>query len=54
MKHVLFFILCFFSDFIFVNLFFVQIDPKSGEHEGLSFEFNLCEAVVTWEQVYKP
>ncbi|KMZ66746.1 Alpha-sialyltransferase, family GT29 [Zostera marina] len=27
------------------------IDPKSGEHEGLSFEFNLCEAVVTWEQV---
>ncbi|KAJ9163946.1 hypothetical protein P3X46_023566 [Hevea brasiliensis] len=26
-------------------------DPKTGELEGLSFEFNLCEAVVTWEQV---
>ncbi|XP_078440507.1 glycosyltransferase family 29 (sialyltransferase) family protein isoform X2 [Wolffia australiana] len=26
-------------------------DPKSGELEGLSFDFNLCEAVVTWEQV---
>lgn len=26
-------------------------DPKTGELEGLSFEFNLCEAVATWEQV---
>ncbi|PPD92966.1 hypothetical protein GOBAR_DD10102 [Gossypium barbadense] len=26
-------------------------DPKTGEVEGLSFEFNLCEAVATWEQV---
>ncbi|GFZ17333.1 glycosyltransferase family 29 (sialyltransferase) family protein [Actinidia rufa] len=27
------------------------MDPKSGEPEGLSFKFNLCEAVATWEQV---
>lgn len=26
-------------------------DPKTGELEGLSYEFNLCEAVATWEQV---
>ncbi|KAJ0751014.1 putative beta-galactoside alpha-2,3-sialyltransferase [Helianthus annuus] len=26
-------------------------DPKTGNVEGLSFEFNLCEAVATWEQV---
>lgn len=26
-------------------------DPKTGELEGLSFDFNLCEAVITWEQV---
>ncbi|XP_020591556.1 sialyltransferase-like protein 2 isoform X1 [Phalaenopsis equestris] len=26
-------------------------DPKTGELEGLSFDFNLCEAVSTWEQV---
>ncbi|KAJ6294341.1 hypothetical protein OIU76_022422 [Salix suchowensis] len=26
-------------------------DPKTGELEGLSFEFDLCEAVATWEQV---
>lgn len=26
-------------------------DPKTGEPEGLSHEFNLCEAVATWEQV---
>ncbi|KAL5716242.1 Sialyltransferase-like protein 2 [Ranunculus cassubicifolius] len=26
-------------------------DPKSGELESLSYEFNLCEAVSTWEQV---
>lgn len=26
-------------------------DPKTGELEGLSFEFNLCEAIATWEQV---
>uniref|UniRef100_A0A0E0G079 NB-ARC domain-containing protein n=1 Tax=Oryza nivara TaxID=4536 RepID=A0A0E0G079_ORYNI len=25
-------------------------DPKTGEPEGLSFEFNLCEAVASWEQ----
>lgn len=25
-------------------------DPKTGEPEGLSHEFNLCEAVATWEQ----
>lgn len=28
-----------------------QKDPKTGELEGLSFEFNLCEAVATWQQV---
>ncbi|KAL6848527.1 hypothetical protein ACP4OV_021821 [Aristida adscensionis] len=27
------------------------VDPKTGEAEGLSFEFNLCEAVASWEQV---
>ncbi|KAG9139253.1 hypothetical protein Leryth_011267 [Lithospermum erythrorhizon] len=27
------------------------IDPKTGEHEPLSYEFDLCEAVATWEQV---
>ncbi|KAK1358000.1 CMP-N-acetylneuraminate-beta-galactosamide-alpha-2,3-sialyltransferase 2 [Heracleum sosnowskyi] len=26
-------------------------DPKTGEVEGLSYNFNLCEAVATWEQV---
>uniref|UniRef100_M8D398 CMP-N-acetylneuraminate-beta-galactosamide-alpha-2, 3-sialyltransferase n=1 Tax=Aegilops tauschii TaxID=37682 RepID=M8D398_AEGTA len=26
-------------------------DPKTGESEGLAFEFNLCEAVASWEQV---
>ncbi|XP_057970683.1 sialyltransferase-like protein 2 isoform X1 [Malania oleifera] len=26
-------------------------DLKTGELEGLSFDFNLCEAVATWEQV---
>ncbi|KAJ7945648.1 sialyltransferase-like protein 2 [Quillaja saponaria] len=26
-------------------------DPQTGELEGLSFNFNLCEAVATWEQV---
>ncbi|KAM7480195.1 hypothetical protein LguiA_028408 [Lonicera macranthoides] len=26
-------------------------DPKTGESEGLSFKFNLCEAIATWEQV---
>ncbi|KAJ1277558.1 hypothetical protein BS78_04G013400 [Paspalum vaginatum] len=26
-------------------------DPKTGQVEGLSFEFNLCEAVASWEQV---
>ncbi|KAL7114470.1 hypothetical protein ACP275_04G122900 [Erythranthe tilingii] len=26
-------------------------DPKTGELEGLTFDFNLCEAVATWEQV---
>ncbi|KAL1814555.1 hypothetical protein DCAR_0518713 [Daucus carota subsp. sativus] len=26
-------------------------DPKTGEVEGLSYSFNLCEAVATWEQV---
>lgn len=30
---------------------FIQKDPKTGELEGLTFEFNLCEAVVTWERV---
>ena len=28
-----------------------QKDPKTGELEGLSFDFNLCEALATWEQV---
>jgi hypothetical protein len=28
-----------------------QKDPKTGQLEGLSFEFNLCEAVATGEQV---
>ncbi|GAA0146551.1 transferase [Lithospermum erythrorhizon] len=27
------------------------IDPKTGKHEPLSYEFDLCEAVATWEQV---
>ncbi|XP_047330807.1 sialyltransferase-like protein 2 [Impatiens glandulifera] len=26
-------------------------DPKTRKPEGLSFEFNLCEAIATWEQV---
>lgn len=26
--------------------------PKTGELHGLSFDFNLCEAVATWEQVW--
>ncbi|PKA46211.1 hypothetical protein AXF42_Ash015504 [Apostasia shenzhenica] len=26
-------------------------DPKTGELEGLSFDFNLCEAAATWERV---
>ncbi|KAH7858891.1 hypothetical protein Vadar_029118 [Vaccinium darrowii] len=26
-------------------------DPKTGAPEGLSFSYNLCEAVATWEQV---
>jgi len=26
-------------------------DPSTGKVEGLSFEFNLCEAVASWEQV---
>ncbi|KAI4343564.1 hypothetical protein L6164_010898 [Bauhinia variegata] len=26
-------------------------DPKTGELEPLSFDFNLCEAIATWEQV---
>ncbi|KAI8529268.1 hypothetical protein RHMOL_Rhmol12G0212700 [Rhododendron molle] len=26
-------------------------DPKTGEPEGLSFSYNLCEALATWEQV---
>uniref|UniRef100_A0A0D3EZW0 Uncharacterized protein n=1 Tax=Oryza barthii TaxID=65489 RepID=A0A0D3EZW0_9ORYZ len=26
-------------------------DPKTGEPEGLSFDFNLCEAVASWEQI---
>ncbi|XP_042391102.1 sialyltransferase-like protein 4 isoform X1 [Zingiber officinale] len=26
-------------------------DPETGEPEGLSFDFNLCEAAATWEQV---
>ncbi|KAI4976451.1 hypothetical protein ZWY2020_050058 [Hordeum vulgare] len=26
-------------------------DPITGESEGLAFEFNLCEAVASWEQV---
>ncbi|PRQ16885.1 putative beta-galactoside alpha-2,3-sialyltransferase [Rosa chinensis] len=26
-------------------------DPKTNELEGLSYEFNLCEALATWEQV---
>lgn len=25
-------------------------DPKTGEPEGLSFSYNLCEALATWEQ----
>lgn len=25
-------------------------DPKTGEPEGLFHEFDLCEAVATWEQ----
>jgi len=29
----------------------LQTDPSTGKVEGLSFEFNLCEAVASWEQV---
>ena len=29
----------------------LQKDPKTGESEGLAFEFNLCESVASWEQV---
>ncbi|KAI5012286.1 hypothetical protein ZWY2020_024420 [Hordeum vulgare] len=25
-------------------------DPIAGESEGLAFEFNICEAVASWEQ----
>ncbi|KAI4966465.1 hypothetical protein ZWY2020_040828 [Hordeum vulgare] len=28
-------------------------DPIAGESEGLAFEFNICEAVASWEQVCK-
>ncbi|XP_039784895.1 sialyltransferase-like protein 4 isoform X3 [Panicum virgatum] len=31
--------------------FLCQTDPSTGKVEGLSFEFNLCEAVASWEQV---
>lgn len=31
-----------------------QKDPKTGELEGLSFDFDLCEAVAAWEQVSLP
>lgn len=36
-----------------ITWFFINIqrDPKTGELEGLSFDFNLCEAVATWERV---
>jgi hypothetical protein len=34
-----------------MDLFFLQTDPNTGEAEGLLFEFNLCEAVASWEQV---
>ncbi|GER54188.1 Alpha-2,8-sialyltransferase 8b [Striga asiatica] len=27
-------------------------DPKTGELEGLTFDFNLCEAIATWEQLF--
>lgn len=27
------------------------VDPNTGKAEGLSFTFNLCEAVATWEMV---
>ena len=30
---------------------FLQRDPITHKVEGLSFEFNLCEAVASWEQV---
>lgn len=31
-----------------------QKDPKTGELEGVSYDFNICEAVATWEQVGFP
>lgn len=31
-----------------------QKDPKTGELEGVSYDFNICEAVATWEQVGSP
>lgn len=34
-----------------LNFMCKQKDAKTGELEGLSYEFNLCEAVATWEQV---
>lgn len=33
------------------KLFNIQRDPKTGELEDLSFDFDLCTAVATWEQV---
>lgn len=42
----------FLFDFSQCEMGFVwQRDPTSGEPEGLSFDFDLCEAVATWEQV---
>lgn len=41
------------ADFSFTDEMqtFPKRDPKSGELEGLSYVFNLCEALATWEQV---
>lgn len=45
------FMLLLYSDLFPWKFLCVQKDPKTGELEGLSFDFNLCEAVATWEQV---
>lgn len=40
-----------FLALIALFFFFLQRDPITHKVEGLSFEFNLCEAVASWEQV---
>lgn len=37
-----------------LNVMCKQKDPKTNELEGLLYEFDLCEALATWEQVSSP